>query len=237
MTIENRLWQGENNFTLFKNSVPISQNEIWTAFYHLHRDKISIQKEAIATDKLKTIIRATFKLVDQKGFALMSLRDLSEESGISMGSLYTYIGSKGQLAEMIHQFLPHIFDICLVEQLNKEGEVKDQLNILIRGHIFITECLQPWFFFAFMETKHLSRSTKTLAKENELRSEKWLERFLKQGHKDGSFRLVDKFLTSMSIKSLLQNWYVKRGKYKQAKVSCEQYVDFIDQVVSRFIEN
>ncbi len=229
-------WQGENNFAIFKSSVPISNQQVWQAFYQLHKEKIQVQKEKVAIEKLKTIIKATFKLSNQKGFSLMSLRDLSQETGMSMGSLYAYIGSKTQLAEMVHQFLPHMFDLCIGEQLDHKESPQQQLNKLIRGHIFITECLQPWFFFAFMETKHLSRSIKQLAKDNEAKSEILLGNIIEQGEKEGVFSQSDKFLTSMMIKSLLQNWYVKRNKYKQSKTDCESYIRFIEQVIGNYLE-
>jgi TetR/AcrR family transcriptional regulator, cholesterol catabolism regulator len=228
-------WQGENNFALFKSSVPISEQEIWQAFYDLHKSKIQVQKQAVAVEKLKTIVLATFKLVSEKGFALMSLRDLSQQTSMSMGSLYAYIGSKGQLAEMIHQFLPHIFDLCILEKLSENDSLELQMQKLIRGHIFITECLQPWFFFAYMETKHLSDTIKQLAKDNELRSETWFNQVIQSGQDEGVFVKTDPFLTVLSIKSLLQNWYVKRGKYRQAKVSCEAYIDFIEQMINQLI--
>lgn len=228
-------WKGENDFALFKSSVPISDEQIWIAFYHLHKDKIQIQKEKVAVERLKTIVLATFKLVNEKGFTLMSLRDLSRETGMSMGSLYAYIGSKGQLAEMIHQFLPHIFDLCILDYLSDNDLVELQLKKLIRGHIFITECLQAWFFFAYMETKHLSESTKQLAKDNEARSESWFNQVLKSGQASGQFIDTDRFLTTLSIKSLLQSWYVKRGKYRQANITCETYIKFIEKMINQLI--
>jgi len=229
-------WQGENNFESFKSSVPISNRQVWQAFYELHKNKIKVQKEKVAVDKLKTIIKATFKLSNQKGFSSMSLRDLSQETAFSMGSLYAYIGSKGQLAEMIHLFLPHMFTLCIGDQLDQNDPVQRQLEKLVRGHVFITECLQPWFFFAFMETKHLSRSTKQLAKDNEVLSETLLEKIIERGEKQKLFSPTDIFLSSMMIKSLLQNWYVKHGKYKQQKVDCETYIRFIEQVINRHLE-
>jgi len=229
-------WRGENDFSIFKSNVPINSQQVWRTFYDLHKDKIQVQKEKIAIEKLKTIIKATFKLSNQKGFSLMSLRDLSQETSISMGSLYAYIGSKGQLAEMIHQFLPHVFTLCIGEQLDKQDSVQCQLEKLIRGHIFITESLQPWFFFAFMETKHLSRSIKQLAKDNEALSENLLEAIIQKGQQQGIYAKVDVFMTSMMIKGLLQNWYVKNGKYKQKKIDCETYIKFIEQVVNSHLE-
>jgi len=229
-------WQGENNFETFKSSVPISSRQVWQAFYDLHKSKIKVQKEKIVIEKLKIIIKATFKLSNKKGFSMMSLRDLSQETAISMGSIYAYIGSKGQLAEMIHQFLPHMFKRCIIEQFDPDDSVKNQFQKLIRGHLFLTECLQPWFFFAFMETKHLSRSIKQLAKDNEALSEMLLEEMIEKGEQQKIFLSSDKFLTSMMIKGLLQNWYVKHNKYKKNKIDCETYIQFIEQVIDKHLE-
>ncbi len=226
-------WNGENDFALFKKSVPISSPEIWRAFYRLHKDKIQVQKENVATEKLRIIIKATFRLSNQKGFSLMSLRDLSNATNMSMGSLYNYIGSKSQLAEMIHQFLPHIFDSCIGKQIRDDDPVDEKLKKLIRGHVFITEALQSWFFFAFMETKHLSRKVKDLAMYNEQRSEKLMETFIADGIDLKIYHSCDLFLTSMMIKALLQNWYVKHGKYRSADISCEEYVSFIEPLINK----
>jgi len=226
-------WNGENDFALFKKNVPINSQDIWKAFYYLHKDKIQVQKEEVATEKLRIIIKATFKLSNQKGFSLMSLRDLSKTTNMSMGSLYNYIGSKSQLAEMIHQFLPHIFDACIGEQIAEDERPDQKVNKLIRGHVFISEALQPWFFFAFMETKHLSRGVKELAKNNELRSERLLEKFIAEGVKLKVYQPCNLFLSSMMIKALLQNWYVKHAKYRSSQTSCEDYLSFIEQVINR----
>jgi len=233
MTLPQTIWSGENDFALFKKSVPIGSQDIWKAFYHLHKDKIQVQKEEVAIEKLRVIIKATFKLSNQKGFSLMSLRDLSKTTNMSMGSLYNYIGSKSQLAEMVHQFLPHVFDTCIGEQITEDDMPDQKLEKLVRGHVFISEALQPWFFFAFMETKHLSRAVKRLAKNNELRSEQLMEEFIAQGVALNIYQPCNLFLSSMMIKALLQNWYVKHGKYRSSQTSCEDYLSFIEQVINK----
>ena len=89
-------------------------------------------------------------------------------------------------------------------ELDKKESSQQQLKRLVRGHIFITECLQPWFFFAFMETKHLSRSIKQLAKDNEAKSEIILLQIIHHGEQENQFTQSNSFLTSMMIKSLNQ---------------------------------
>ncbi len=236
MTLKAARWQGENDFALFKASMPVSSKRIWQAFYQLHQEKISIQNEKIATGKLKVIITSTFKLSKKRGFALMSLRDLSHETQISMGSLYTYIGSKSQLAEMIHQFLPHMV-FLVVGNLNDDSlPCREQLFKLIRGHVFISECLQAWFFFAFMETKNLDYLTREYAKNNEKLTENLLKDILDRGRLNREFAIDDSFLMSMAMKSLLQSWYLKHVKYRRAKLTCETYISFIERLIAPQLE-
>ena len=71
----------------------------------MHKEKMQIKNEKIAIPNLQKIFEATFKLSNTHGFQGMSLRDLSKETGISMGGLYSYIGSKNDLASVIFLWL------------------------------------------------------------------------------------------------------------------------------------
>ena len=226
-------WNGENNLRLFRQSLPVSPLQIAQAFYALHRDKISVKKETVAIERLKVIVDATFKLAHEKGFALMSLRDLSSETGISLGGLYAYIGSKQQLALMLHQFLPQIFNRCLLQDIDNNQSGKQQLLALIRGHLFLSECLQPWFFFAYMEAKYLEPSVKVVALENAARTEKLIANLLTRANDEGELIIDDNFLATVTLKSLLQGWYLKRQKFKKNRVSCENYADYIERLLTK----
>jgi TetR/AcrR family transcriptional regulator, cholesterol catabolism regulator len=62
-----------------------------------HRATIKIQKPQVAVANLVRIIEATLTLSNRHGFHAMTLRDLSKESGVSMGSLYSYFNNKETL--------------------------------------------------------------------------------------------------------------------------------------------
>ncbi len=228
-------WQGDNDLSLFRSSLPVKGQKLWRHFYRLHRDKIAIKKEDRAIEKLRLIVESTFELSREKGFAAMSLRDLSRVSGLSLGSLYSYIGSKSQLAEMIHLFLPYMFDLAVTQPLKDRQADPLYLFYLFRGHIFLTESMQAWFFFAYMETKTLSRETKILALKNQQRSEQVFEKAIDQGQTQGYFTKVDRFLTSMMIKGQLQNWYVKHRSFQLKQVECEAYIDFSEAIIAKHL--
>jgi uncharacterized protein YjaG (DUF416 family) len=77
------------NFKQFCKQHKPTKTQLFEEYYDLFKDLIEIKNKKIAVEKLKKIITATFKLSASQGFANMSLRQLSEETKISMGGLYS----------------------------------------------------------------------------------------------------------------------------------------------------
>ncbi len=205
------------NFKSFCKKYKPTQTELFSEFYDLFKSNIEIKNKNIAVEKLKTIITATFKLSATQSFANMSLRELSEETQVSMGGLYSYIKNKQQLSLYIHQFLNHFAEKILNQSDNN-------LESLIKTHIYLSEMLQPWFFFAFMESKNLNKAMRKYAIKSELMVEARLIQVIQQGQED---ELYSDILTAETvaahIKPLLHDWYLKRWKYKQRKISADDF--------------
>lgn len=218
----------------FLKDKELSQTRLWQQFYELHQHKIEIKKQLVAEKKLALILNATFKLSHEKGFALMSLRDLSRETKMSLGGIYSYIGSKTQLALMIHQFLPFMFKRYLqLDELTNDTTLtnREKLSHLIQGHIFLTEFLRPWFFFAYMEAKYTSKEIKKIALENESKTQDIVFELVNKVQSE--LKIENTFLATMTIKSLLQNWYLKRPLFKKQKVTPEDYAGHIELLLDK----
>ena len=91
-------WPQETTIAAFKRAWTLEGEAFWTTVFSMHQGKMQIKSRKVAVANLQKIFEATFKLANAKGFQAMSLRDLSRETGISMGGLYAYIGSKNELA-------------------------------------------------------------------------------------------------------------------------------------------
>ena len=137
----------------------------------MHKEKMQIKNEKIAIPNLQKIFEATFKLSNTHGFQGMSLRDLSKETGISMGGLYSYIGSKNDLASVIEgvqrKYIEQVLDGILKEKLAP----KESLRAIIFSEIYMMEIMSSWYYFCFMELKGLSKEQQNFALDNELRGE------------------------------------------------------------------
>jgi AcrR family transcriptional regulator len=198
-----------------------------------HRAVIQVQKERIAVRKLAAIVEAALSLSNRHGFHAMSLRDLSKASGVSMGSLYSYFDSKNTLLMMI---LTEVAAITVEILGNPPERVRDDpadhLRWMIATHIRLTETLQAWFVFAFMEAKTFPQPARRVAVDSEAATEAMFAEVLRQGCHQGRFCLDNPGLTAALVKPLLQDWYVKRSKYRRRGTSIDDYI----ATVGRFVE-
>jgi hypothetical protein len=71
----------------------------------------------------------------------------------------------------------------------------------------------------------------------EATTEKIIANVLKQGVADGSFTAVQVALTASLIKPLLQDWYVKRAKYRRRGTSIESYINAVGTFVGAALSN
>ena len=76
-----------------------------------------------------------------------------------------------------------------------------------------------------------------MAVASERYTEKLFADILQQGQSRGCFLLRDPQMTAAVIKAMLQDWYLKRTKYRQRNISVDHYAEFVLQFVEAFIVN
>ncbi|MCX7554741.1 TetR/AcrR family transcriptional regulator [Marinicella sp. S1101] len=196
----------------------------WSCLFDLNHQKLNLKNRNIATKKFKLIIETVFKLSNEKGFQAMTMRDLSQESGISMGGLYKYFSNKTQIVEMIHAAMVHMAATCL--HLNDEHSEDPifELNELLARHIYISERLKKWFYFVFMEAKCLERPlVETIIASEQAMEDAILKRIVKAKQQNFCQCTNPDFVAAM-LKVMLQEWYLKSWKYIQKDINADQYV-------------
>ncbi len=222
-------------YARFRKGVMVSMEDICRDIFHKNRKTIKIKKEAVVIKNLVTIFQATLKLSNEKGFQAMSLRDLCRETGLSMGALYSYFASKEELLEIIHEQGRAITVKVLTEYVDESGTAFDRLASAVRMHLYLSEVMRDWFFFAYMETRYFRKKEHKKAMEGELYTEQLFSDILEQGQAEGVFLLESPLLTASAIKAMLQDWYLKRWKYRRRNITIDTYADFILSIIRRFI--
>ena len=223
-----------STFQQFRAQYDLSIEALAARILSRHHETIKIKKAHVAIRNLCRILDSALTLANRTGFHAMSLRDLSEHSGVSMGALYTYFDSKETLLTMILHTVAEAVEDVLAAPLSKlDSDPAARLRWLIVRHVHVTEAMLPWFFFVFMETKAFPREARASARSHERRTEALIEDVLKSGKTSGAFAIDDVAMTATLIKPLLQDWYVKRAKYKRRAIGPDHYA----QSIIAFVES
>ena len=221
------------SFNAFKERYELSREEMTRELFNENRETIKIKKEKTALKNLQKIIDAVFSIAMKKGFTAMSMRDLCEESGLSMGGLYGYIKSKEELLALIQGQGRRMLERFLTESLTDLECPFERLAAVIRAHIYLSEVARPWFFFSFRESRHLGKTEIAQAQAVEEATEKVLIELIEAGIQSGDFQKTDPFLMASLIKAMQQDWYLKRWKFKKRNTSVETYADAVVEMVKQ----
>lgn len=224
----------DTSFDAFKKKYELSREEMVRELFRENAGSIRVKKEETAVRNLKRIIEAVFVISMEKGFQAMSMRDLCNESGLSMGGLYGYIKGKEELLALIQGQGRRLVARFLSESVTDLTDPFEKLGALIRAHIYLSEVARPWFFFNFMESRHLGKEDVTRAMAMEAATEKALAELIDEGIALKAFASCEAPLVAGLIKAMQQDWYLKRWKFKKRGVTVERYADaVIEMALSR----
>ena len=220
-------WPQEISMEAFRKKWILEGEVFWQSVFEIHKDKMQIKNRKIAVVNLEKIFNATFKLANSGGFQAMSLRDLSKETGISMGGLYSYIGSKEDLASVIEEVQRRYIDQVIGDLADEDLPVIDCLQAMIYGGVYMMEILSPWYYFCFMEVKGLPKVQQQFALDVELRFESVLIDSFMTGVEEGQFQCKNPELLASQITAQMQQWYLKYWKFRLHGVPTQEYAQFI----------
>lgn len=220
------------NFTFaqFKRVNPIPPDTLWELIYARNADAIKVKRVPVALTNLRSIFEATFLLANQVGFGAMTLRDLCKASGLSMGGLYGYLQSKDALAAMVEDLIRHIGQ-SIPSWFDRDSlSPRERIDGSLRALVFLSELLQPWFYFVFMESRVLGTEQRKVARAAD---QDYLAAIVAQIKRiDGTGDERQAYLLASHLQSMAQNWYVKRWKYRAEKISVDEFANSLSALVA-----
>jgi len=176
----------------------------------------TIKNKELVEKRREKLILAAIKLFAKKGYHKTTLKDLAEESGISYGNIYDYVGSKEDIFFLIHEFVNRIAHESLTQNLKNVKDPLEKLRRLIRAELNLLYEWNDAVLLLYRETHVLMNNrnylNKLLQRERE-RHEK-TEIVLKECIDKGYFpefniRLVANLIKIMCETCVLKRWDLK----------------------------
>ena len=197
------------------------------------RETIQIKKEKTIAKNLEHIFATAIAISNRKGFHAMSMRDLSREADMSIGALYNYFSGKAELLQMMQQQRRALTRRLLASAVAAERTPVAKLRSAVRTHLYLSEAMQPWFYFSYMEAKNLDPEERRAAVEGELKTEQIFIDILEAGVAEGSFATTDCQMAAGLIKAMLQDWYLKHPKHVRRDIGVDDYCRFLMEFLEK----
>ncbi len=221
------------SYANFAADFPYKGENLYSLIFQRNKDKIKVSKEKFATRNLQKIFDATFQIAPKIGFQAMSLRDLSSKTGLSMGGLYSSVSNKEAIAVIVKDVVDVICQE-VVEASNSQAKPLESLNVLMRGYLYASTLMQPWFNLLYFETKSLPPDEQEASKNLELAQEKAIESLILKLSPDSDACHRAEFVSIMAL-SLIQERYLKPWKYPDPANTIDEYADHCLQLIYRAI--
>lgn len=223
------------NLDNYQQTFPYKGQAIYALIFKRHPDKIKIGKEKFAVPNLEKIFTATFKLVPKMGFQAMSLRDLSTETGLSMGGIYSSISNKENIALIVKDIVELVCQDIVANALDRKTP-DETLQTLVRGYLYSATLLQPWFYFLFFETRslppHQQESSKQIERDQVTALTAAISTACQQHAQHHASSAQPEFVATM-ILAMIQERYIKHWKYQQPTQTIDTYADHCLELIQR----
>lgn len=229
-----------SSFASFLRTFPLQNEAIYTTVFDRNSGVVQTQKAKFAIANLEKIFRATFEISAVSGFDRMSLRDLSKQTGMSMGAIYSCISKKEDIALMIADIVRLGSDLTKRHVLSASSNWS-AIEQSIRFHLYASTLLQPWYFFLYFETRCLPEQQQQASKQIELDAINGFETHILAGIEKEEFQTSDARMVANTIVVLLEDWYLKPWKTQllsrdqQTLAKQEQKIDNYNQSIIELV--
>lgn len=199
------------SFASFCKDFPLQGEQLYTTLFDRHSEIIQTQKARFAIANLEKIFNATFEVSSVSGFDRMSLRDLSRQTGMSMGAIYSCISKKEDIALMVADIVRLSSELTRQHAM-KSASLWSQIKQSIRYHLYASTLLQPWYFFLYFETRSLPEDQQEASMQIELDAITGIHARIEEGIESGEFQATNAETVANMIVVLLEDWYLKPWK-------------------------
>jgi AcrR family transcriptional regulator len=199
------------------------------------RKKIStkIKNSKLVEERREQIFQAASKLIQKKGYHMTTLRDISRETGISLGNLYDYIATKEDILYIVHEKAAEMVTGILSQEMGDIGDVRDpvqRLKRMIERELEMTDRYQDLIMTIYQESHSLSKpSLRTMLRSEEVHIGGFKE-VIEEGIKLGVFREANPVMLANMIKMMIDCWVLKRWNFR-GRVNLEEMKQGILQMV------
>ena len=196
-----------------------------------------IASEELADKRRRHIAGCAIRVFYKNGYHKTSMRELASACGMTIGAIYSYIGSKDDILHLILQEL--VDEQNIMEPLYKDLKGKsysEKLKVCFAKYLQVLDSMQDLQLFLVREIINFSSEDRAILLAANEYTLGFFENLLLNGSKDGEFRIDNPRLVALTIYALSQSWVRERWALRKL-FTLEEYArqqsEFILQAIRR----
>lgn len=189
----------------------------------LYKVQSTIKDQALLNQKRTLLCQIAAKKFLEKGYERTTMPDIADAAGISIGSIYRYIGKKEDILTLLLQYMCKLVNDELAPVSLLELEPEEKLNMLFSKYCNISDKYRRYFVVAIRENRSMNTSQRQVLWEIENSITSCFTRTINEGSAKGIFdSSLDEFF-AYNLLILGQQWTMRNYHYKD--LSLEDFID------------
>lgn len=182
------------------------------------------------------LVDAGTKLFGKNGYHDTTIRQIVQESGIGIGSIYQYVKNKEEILVLILEHIIKQFEYRLSKAVEADDSPGERLKSGIEKYYRIIDKESEKIIIAYSSTISLSAPNRAFVVDLELKSNRIFEAILMQGVEEGEFDpSLDAQLIAYNIIIFGHMWALKR-RYLKSIMTIDEYIDKQMKHISMMID-
>jgi len=195
----------------------------------------SVKNKSLVLKRRQQIFEAVVKLFSKKGYHRTTLREISKESGITLGNLYDYIVTKEDTLHFIQEKATQIVMEATSREDKKDSNPVEKLKQLIISELKAMDEYQDLILIIYQESHSMSKELLYSLLSSERNHVRQFENVIREGIRKDYFKPVNVRITANLVKMLIDSWVLKRWDLKR-KASLEEMKQGILEMVFNGIQ-
>lgn len=193
--------------------------------------KTRIKNANLIDLRRKQIIKGAIKVFVAKGFHNATVREIAEEAGLTMGSLYNYINTKQDIIYIVYDYITKVLREDMKEAIVGVKDPKERLKAALRQNLNAVYKNQDIIMFLYRESASLDKESlyTVLARETkyiELFEDILREYFKGKEVSESRLRLSADLLSYIPVIVTFRRWSLRR-RFDSMDTVLEGIVDFV----------
>jgi 3-oxoacyl-[acyl-carrier protein] reductase len=190
----------------------------------------TIKNKELVEKRREQIVLAAINLFARKGFHRATLRDLSEEAGISHGNIYDYVGTKEDIFFLLHEFMDQLATDALRRSIENIEDPLGKLRRMVRSEFNLMYQWADAILIIYQECHILDKPLLRELLKRESEHVRIYEIVLQECIKKGLLVDCNTKAVANLIKVMVDAWVLKRWDLRQQVTQLEMEKSILDMV-------